>query len=225
MTAPAFCSVASVREYMRLNSASSDSAYSDDTINSNIRAAAYLMMKKTGRIFQDTTVSLKYTTNGKPYIPLPGMRSVSSVTQQGTALVADSTYYLIPDPMQSGLYTAIQLRGFGAARSDGPWYLHNPEWFDRDLDNPRYFPQGQWTSLPNDLVVAGSAGYLDADMPETVRHVNKVLAVFFTKRPDAILSGAVSTPDGSSFDLSGYPIEFQDFVREWKVGGYVESPG
>jgi hypothetical protein len=58
-------------------------------------------------------------------------------------------------------------------------------------------------------------------MPEAVRHAAKVLAAFYTKRPDAILSGGITTPDGNTFDLSNLPVEVADFVREWDAGSRV----
>ena len=67
-------------------------------------------------------------------------------------------------------------------------------------------------------MIAGSWGY--TDIPEPVLHATKVLAAFYTKRPDAILSGAITT-DTSLFDLSNLPIEVQSFVTEWRVGSQV----
>lgn len=219
-----FVTAASVREYLGLNAVSSDSKYSDATIGSNIRAATNALERHTGRRFENVTATLKFTTNGAAYLPIPGLRTASSVTLQSAALAADSTYYLVPDSQQSGVYTGIQFRAFGT-RGQGSWWLSNPEWFDRNLDSPWYPANrsGGWqTSLPNDLSIAGTWGYLDdSTMPEAVRHAVKVLAGYYTKRPDAILSGGITTPDGNTFDLSRYPVEVQDFIREWNVGPQV----
>ena len=142
---------------------------------------------------------------------------------QGSTLTGDSTYWLTPDTQQTGVYTGIQFRAFGTQRQGGPWWLGNPEWFDRDLDSPWYPGNyGGGTSLPNDLVIAGSWGYVDdATMPESVRHAAKVLAAYYTKRPDALLSGGITTPDGNTFDLSRLPVEVAQFIREWDVGPQV----
>ena len=87
-------------------------------------------------------------------------------------------------------------------------------------------PGGTGGSLPNDLVITGDWGYVDdATMPEEVRHTAKVLAAYFTKRPDAILGGALATPEGGVVDLSQLPIEVQAFVAEWRIEQGVEAVG
>jgi hypothetical protein len=213
---------AAVREYLALNAVSSDSKYSDTTLGSNIRAAAWTLARATGRVWSDETATKRFTTNGAAYLTIPGLRTASSVTLQSATLTADSTYWLVPDSQQTGVYTGIQFRAFGG-RLDGPWWLANPEWFDRNLDSP-WYPgnRGYGTSLPNDLSIAGSWGYATyADTPEPYLHAQKVLAAYYTKRPDALLSGAISTPDGNAFDLSRLPIEVQGFIEEWKVSPSV----
>lgn len=222
MTAPSFVSAASVREYMGLNAVASTSQYTDATIGSNIRAASWTLERATGRIFADSSRTLAFTTNGAAYLTLPGLRTATSVTLQGSALTADSTYFLTPDSQQTGVYTGIQFRAFGTRRG-GPWWLSNPEWFDRGLDS-RFYPAnygGGDVSLPNDLSIAGTWGF--ADLPEPVLHATKVLAAYYTKRPDAILSGSLVTPDGNFVNLSSLPVEVVQFVTEWRVGPWAAS--
>lgn len=222
MTAPSFVTPASVREYLGLNAVSSDSKYSDSTLGSNIRAASWTLERATGRFFGDRTQTLKFTTNGAAFITIPGLRTASSITNQSVTLTADETYYLLPDSQQSGVHTGVQFRAFGTGTNGGAWWLHNPEWFDRNLDSYLHpANRGQGTSLPNDLVIAGDWGYTEATFPEPVRHATKVLAAFYTKRPDAILSGAITTPDGNSLDLSQFPVEIQAFIKDWRVGPWV----
>lgn len=222
MIAPTLCTVLQVREYMDLNTTSSSSKYTDSTIGSNIRAAGAWMERRTGRVFgNQAATTKKFTTHGKPSLLLPGLRTATSITLDGTALTADSTYWLLADAQQSGLYTGIQFRAFG--RSGTPWYLSVPDWWDRGLDLPGQ-PVGG--SLPNDLVIVGDWGYVDdATMPEEVRHVAKVLAAYFTKRPDAILGGAFATSEGGVIDLSQFPTEVQSFVAEWRLEQGVEAVG
>jgi hypothetical protein len=140
------------------------------------------------------------------------------VTQQGTTLVVDESYYLIPDPMQTGLYTAIQFRGFGS-RSYGYGYLSNPEWFDRDLD--RLWARGwDWSySLPNDVSITGTWGYAEANLPDALRHATKVLAAFYTKRPDSVLASIATTVEGTTLDYSVLPPEVQTFIDNWRISG------
>lgn len=216
---------ASVREYMELNSPGSTSKYSDATLGSNIRAAQGMLERWTSRRFEDQAATLVFSTNGRAFIPIPGLRAVSSApTLQGTALAVDSTYYLIPDTQQTGVYIGIQLRGFRTGTSGGRWWLSNPEWFDRNLDSP-YYPanRGESMTLPNDLVIPGEWGWTDALMPEAVRHHVKVLAEFLTLRGGASVLGGLIRPGGDVVDLSAFPIEIQAFVADWKAGSMAQS--
>jgi len=224
MTAPALVTAASVREYMGLNASSSDSRYSDSTIGSNIRAAGAFLERHTGRYIGDQTLTLKFTTDGRAWMPIPGLRTATSVTLSGSVLVADSGYYLIPDNQQTGVYTGIQFRPF-ITREASPWWLGHSDWFDRGLDlrNPMT-GRGDTTSIPNDLVIVGSWGYTDAIMPEDARQAAKVLAGYYTKRPDALLSGGVAT-DSGTFDLSQYPIEVVDFCHNYGSSSFVQGVG
>lgn len=216
-----------VRDYMELNSPGSTSKYTDATLGSNIRAAQGFLERKTSRVFEDTTATRKFTTNGAAYLAIPGLRTASSITLQGTALDADATYYLIPDVQQTGVHTGIQFRAFGTATNGWGWWRSNPEWFDRNLDHP-HFPANRGssaTSLPNDLVIDGAWGWTDASMPEDVRHNVKVLAAFYTWRPDALLTGARATPGGDVIDLSQLPVETQLFISAWNAGSWAQDAG
>lgn len=224
MIAPTLCTVAQVREYMDLNAVASSSKYTDSTIGSNIRAAGAWLERRTGRVFgNQAATTRKFTTHTKASLTIPGLRTATSVTLDGVALVADETYWLLPDAQQTGLYTGIQFRSWG--KGSAPWYLGVPDWWDRGLDMPGQ-PGGSGGGLPNDLVIVGDWGYVDdATMPEEVRHVAKVLAAYFTKRPDSLLGGALATPEGGAVDLSQFPIEVQAFVAEWRLEQGVEAVG
>lgn len=215
MTAPAFVTAEQLRTYMGLE-ADSTSRYSDGTLGSNIRAASNWLERRTNRwLWNRPGITLTLTTNGKASLQIPGLRTVTSVTRSGSTLDVDSGYWLIPDERQTGLYTALALRGTGRGDS----YLANPQWFDRNLDHPywRSGPGGSG-SLPNDLVIVGDWGFLDASTtPEEVLHVTKVLAGYFTRRPDAVLSGALTTEFDGSFDLANLPVEVQAFVTAWSL--------
>jgi hypothetical protein len=215
-----FVTVQNVRDYTTLNS-DSTSRYSDAQITSNIRTASEYLEKATHRYFGNRTgVTLTFTSNGDGIVDLPGFRTITSVTQAGSALTVDETYWLIPDDQQSGVYTALQLRAF-TGRS--PWWLSSPDWFDRNLDSP-YYPANMgygYGSLPNDVVVVGDVGYADNDLPYPLRNATVALAAWYTKRPDAVLSGASQTPDGNALDLSQIPDEVQLFIEKWRIGGHM----
>jgi hypothetical protein len=212
-----FVSVAEVRAYLSLNAPGTDSKYSDATISSNIMSAGWTLERACGRLFGDVTATKKFSTDGRAQMYIPGLRTATSVTLQGTTLTADTTYWLLPDDQQTGVYTGIQFRAFRGPSSGGRWWLGNPEWFDRNLDSP-FYPgnYGLGGTLPNDLVIAGDWGY--STIPDPVLLATKALAAWYTLRPDALLSGARFTPDGNIFDLSKYPTEVQAFITDWKTG-------
>lgn len=219
MTVPAFCTEADVRTLIELESDPADSKYGSGLIASNIRSAAWFLERATHRIFRnEPSLTLRFTTNGEASIGLPGLRSVGTVSLNGSSLTDGETFHLIPDAQQSDIYTAMQFRAFGTGQGND--FLRYPDWFDRNLDSP-YWRGRSFNSLPNDLVIADSAwGYTDAALPEPVRDANKVLAAWKTLRPDAFLSGARATESGV-FDLSQFPIEVQSFVSEWRLGSQV----
>lgn len=214
MTVPAFTTEQAVRDIIDLN-ASATSRYSSGTIASNIRASAWFLERATGRIFRDeSNLTLKFTTSNAGSVYLPGLRTASSVSLNGSARTADQSYWLAPDAQQTGVYTAIEFHPFS-----GSSYLSYPDWFDRNLDSP-YWQQLNSTrrSIPNDLVIAGAWGYTDASLPEPVRDANTRHAAWLTLRSDSLLSGARATPEGNIFDLSQLPTEVQQFIASWKSG-------
>ena len=190
--------------------------YADAVIGSNILAAQEYISQKSGRQFDATTGSRKFTTENRAQLSIPDLRSVVSVTLNGSALTADETYWLLPDRRYPTIYTAIQLRGFG--RNRAPWYLGVPDWWDRGLDmEPTAY---ETSSLPNDLVIESNEwGW--ATLPSDVLHATKVLAAWLTKRADAMLGNAVQTPDGSIFDYSQYPPEVNAVIETYRGGEQV----
>jgi len=212
MTAPSLTFVGAVRDFLELEP-NSTSRYTDETIGSNIRTATWFLERATGRLFSDRTKAMTFSTNGAPHMTIPGLRTATSVTLGGSALTADSTYWLVPDSQQTGVFTGIALRAF--TRTDGPWYMGVADWWDRGLDMPNGPRTGN--TMPNDLVITGSWGYADADVPEPVRFATKVLAAFWTKYPDAVLIGSAATAGGGAIDLSGFPLPVQQFITDWRV--------
>ena len=211
-----FVSVQAVRDYLSLNAPGTDSKYSDATIGSNIKSAGWTLERACGRYFGDVTKTLKFSTEGRAQLYIPGLRTATSVTLQSTALVADETYWLLPDVQQTGVYTGIQFRAFSQPSAGGQWYLGNPEWFDRNLDSPYYAASGG--VIPNDLVIVGAWGYVANTEPDPILLATKALAAWYTLRPDALLSGLRVTPEGNIFDLSRLPTEVAAFIADWKTG-------
>lgn len=204
---PAFVNASNVRAYGNVTGI--DAPWSEANLGSNIRAASEFLEKRTHRQFElQTATTRKFTTNGDAFVALPGLRTATSVTLAGSAMTADTDYFLIPDHQQTGLSIGIQFRPFGS-RSD---YRSFYNWFDTNLDR-RWYPG--YTSDPNDLVIAGNWGH--DPIPDSLMLATKALAFWYTKRPDALLGGVSVTPLGTEVDLSAYPAEVQEFVRDWKI--------
>lgn len=199
-----------VRDYLSITSTSGQ--FSTALIGSNINAAFGFLQHRTRRQFewQGSNVSKTFSTEGRAYLTIPDLISASSVTLSSVALVANQTYWFHPDARQSGVFTGIQVQQFGA-RYGGHSYLANPEWFDRNLDNPRYAN----SYSPNDLVIIAQWGWLT--YPPELLWATTVMAGWITKRPDAILSGGIQTPEGAIFDLSQLPVEVKAFIADWKI--------
>jgi hypothetical protein len=202
-----FVTPANVRTYLGITATTGQ--YADALIGSNINAASDFLQRRTGRQFeyQGSNVEKRFTTGGAAALSIPDLLTASSVTLQGSDLVAESGYWLVPDRNNTGTYTAIQFRPFG--RYD---YRSNPEWFDRNLDSWRW----PLSSLPNDLVITGEWGH--RSLPPELLHATVVLAGYYTKRSDAVLSGGLQTPEGNIFDLSNLPVEVSTFIEGWKLG-------
>jgi hypothetical protein len=211
----AFVTAATVREYLIVTGGtSSPDQYSDSLIGSNIRVASAFLERRSGRQFEAQAAATKiFTTMGAALISIPDLRTATSVTLNGSALTADSTYWLQPDPQESGIYTAIQLRRWG-----GYDYRSYPDWFDRNLDHPRWRETG-FANLPNDLVIVGDWGW--GTLPEALLFATKALAAWLTIRPDALLSGVIQIGEGAFSDTRELPPEVTMFLADWSVGPMV----
>lgn len=213
-----------VRDVIDLNAAGT-SRYSDDTIGSNLRTARGFLERKTHRwLYARAATTWKGTTNGRPFITIPGLRTATSVTLAGSALTADDTYHLVADSLQSGLYTGVALRGYNL-NTAGPWWLHFADYFDRNLDSP-YRPGGSFgpypmASVPNDLVIVGDWGFAAGSEPDEVLTAEKLMAAHLTLVPDALLGGGSSTEQGSLNDLSGLPEYVVSFIQDWDIGALM----
>ena len=194
-----------VRDY--LNITATTGQYSDSLIGSNINAATSFLQRKTGRQFeyQGSNVRKVFSTEGRAAITIPDLQLANSVTLQGVTLDVDSTYYLIPDRKNTGVFTGIQFRAFGQYD-----YRSNPQWFDRNLDNWRW---AAGSRLPNDLAIEGEWGY--RTYPSDVLTAVTILAAYYTKYPDAIISGGIQTTEGTV--VLGFPDPVQAFIDDWRL--------
>lgn len=217
---PAFVNASNVRAYAGVMAIdATDDRWNEPQLGSNIRAASAFLQRRTGRQFEvQLGATKKFTTNGSSYLSIPDLSSATSVTLSGTALTADTTYWLVPDAQQSGVSIGIQFRPFGR-RAD---YRSFPDWFDTNKDSHLW--PGNWGgSDPNDLVIVGDWGH--DPLPDELLHATAVLAAWITRRPDALLGGVSVTSAGTEIDLSAIPVEVRSFIEAWKIGESVVSAG
>ena len=166
----------------------------------------------TNRQFEEQVgVTKVFTTRGRASMSIPDLQTASVVSVNSSALVASSSFYLIPDAQNSGVYTAIDLPQYRAG-----WdYRSYPDWFDKALDTPLYAARLRYGFLPNDLSITGTWGHHGT--VDEYDFATKVLAAWYTKRPDAVLSNTFQTPEGNILDLSHIPPEVKQFVSLWRI--------
>ncbi len=233
-----------VRDYLELNSPGSTSRYTDETIGSNIRAAISKLEKETHRFLADRSAwTWARTTMLAAQVAIPGFRSFTTVTFGGVNLTvglpgdnSSPACWAITDDINSGTFVALQFRAW-RADSNMPWWLAlggQNSWFDQAADNsfdPRNRGGGYaWTSLPNDLVIVGNAGWDSTKpvddyggYPSAFLHATKVLAAFYTMRPASILADVAITPAGGVLNYSRLPDEVVGFISDYKIGSQAAS--
>lgn len=206
--------------------------WADAPLNGHITAAQDELEHSTSRWFIDRpTTTFTVTTNGRAQLYIPGFRTISGVTLAGSALNSGN-YYPIADLLQTGVYTALQLRPFTAhSRLGRPWYYHlggaTTNWFDTNADS-QYDPRnygGGWdeASLPNDLVISGDGGFATANLPPQFLNAVKFLAAFYAARTQAILADVAITPAGGVLNYAQFQAEAQAFIARWKIGEQAVS--
>lgn len=148
---------------------------------------------------------------GRAALTIPDLQSTTQVLLNSSTLTANASYYLIPDALNSGVFTAIDLPQYRFPYD----YRTYSDWFDKGYDLPLSQARLRM-GLPNDLVIGpGTWGW--ATIPDEVAHAAKVLAAWYTKRPDAVLSNTIQTPEGNILDLSRIPPEVKDFIAGWRI--------
>lgn len=224
---------AEVLRYLQLNPIGPTSQYDEGTIGSNVLAAQNDLEFAIGRFLLPRTFAddapWATTTMNQAQVPIWGFRSFSRVTWGGTVMTvglpgdgSSPSCWAIPDAQQTGQFIALQFRAW-RVDNNRPWYLSDPLWWDKALDSPFY--PGNWgggyafSSLPNDLLISGEAGFAEGTLPFGALHAVKVLAAFYTQRPASILADVAITPQGGVVTYSQMPAEVQNFIKAWRHGG------
>jgi hypothetical protein len=209
--------------------ATASGVYSNWIIGNALLDAIAFLERATKRHFVNRPgAALTWTSMLRATLPIPGLRTASSVIYGGTTLTS-SAYWLQPDFRQSGVYTSIQFRAFRVHDDDGPWWLADPLWFDKAEDSPFYpgnYGGGYvFTSMPNDTTITGDWGYDPGSEPMDLYQPLLVRAAYELQRPASLLADSVITPQGGVLNYAQLPAEVRDFIAGWSTGQQVVSIG
>jgi hypothetical protein len=192
----------------------------DDLLIASAASNASIMAERdTGRTFAVTSnTTRRYSTDGQASIVIhdrPYSDPARTVTLNGATVTEGSGVWFLPDRRNQDVTTTVQLRHYDTSRAD--WYKADPQWFDKNLDHPRY-AQGS----PNDLVIEGVVGH-PAITPD-VRQAVLELAAFLYWNAKAGASGFVQTPQGDQVELGEYPESYRLMVKNWRIRTAVFNP-
>lgn len=181
--------------------------------------ASAMAERETGRIFAvASNVTHRYSTDGQASIVIhdrPYDDATRVVSWNGATLTEGDSVWFLPDRRNQAVSATVQIRQYDTSRAD--WYKADPNWFDKNLDRPRY-PNG----TPNDLVITGTVGHptLAPDVKQAVLE----LAAYLYWNTKAGASGFVQTPQGDQVELGEYPESFRIMVRNWRIRTAVAMP-
>ncbi len=212
--------------------------YSDTTIGGYILDAIGSLEQATWRyLINRPGWTYQVTSYGRPILNIPGVRTATSVLWQSSAQTvslanAGNGYTLLPDAMQTGVYTAIQFRPLHT-EGNYPWWLSlggaTTNWFDTAADNPfdpRNYGGGYiFTSVSLDTAITGDWGYEPNFEPGNFVHALEILSEWYVLRPPSILADSAITPSGGIVSYSMMPPEVQQFVKGFSAGTGVVSIG
>jgi hypothetical protein len=228
-----------VRDYLLLTDPGvngSNSRYSDSVITAHILSAQDFLEHETHRFLSDHTAQTwSATTLLRAQVAIPGFRSFTTATWGGVTLTVGipgdgntgPSAWAIPDDLNTGTYVALQFRPWRVDTQD--WWLADHLWWDKSLDSP-FFPGNwgggyAWTSMPNDLIITGNAGYAAGSEPDALKQAVLMLAAFETKRPASILADVAITASGGVIKYAELPNEVERFIRAWRIGTQAASVG
>ena len=197
----------------------------DQLIASCIDAAQGRIERDTGRVFAySSNVSRTYSSDGQASflirdVPVQAFASnTRTVTVSGVSYTEGTGVWFLPDRRNPDVSVTIQMRYYDQSRGD--WFKADPQWWDKNLDSPRYaLSQGQ----PNDVVISGPEGHPNPQGDVVGMH--KAMAALLYWQAKSGASGTVNTPTGETIDLSADPIGYDVFVRDWRTKTWVAVGG
>ena len=187
----------------------------DQRIASAASNASIMAERDTGRTFAvASNVTRRYSTDGQAsFIVHDRPYSDSSRTVSLNGVTLTDGFWFIPDRRNGDVTARIQLRHFDQT---GDWYKVDPQWWDKNLDGPRYS-----MGSPNDLVIVGVEGH--PVLPPDVHQGVLELAAYLYWNEKSGASGFVQTPQGDQVELGEYPQAYQNLVRNWRIRTAVAS--
>lgn len=203
---PALPSLSDLKTYLGLTGTG------DDTLLATCLVDALADMERdTSRTFASgSNVTTRYSTDGETSLVIhdrPFTDASRTVTLGGVTMTSETNIWFLPDRRDPNITATIQLRYYATGRN---WYKSDPNWFDKNLDSPRY-----GSGTPNDLVISGIIGH---PFPRTeVCAANKTRAAWLYWRAKSGASGFVQLPNGDEIDLSVEPGPYLRFVERWRI--------
>lgn len=211
---PPLVTLTELKDYLGVTGTADDLRIASAASNASIMAE-----RDTGRVFAvSSNVTRRYSTDGQASLVIhdrPYSDPARTVSLGGAALVENTSVWFLPDRRNGAVSVTVQLRPFDRSRPD--WYKAYPNWFDANLDSPRWYASG----TPNDLVISGVEGH--PSLPLDVKQAVLELAAFLYWQAKSGASGFVQTPQGDQVELGDYPQAYKDMVRDWKIHTAVAS--
>lgn len=193
----------------------------DDLLIASIASNASAMAERhTGRIFGvSSNVTLRYSTDAQSSLTIhdhPYNDATRTVSLGGAAMTEGSSVWFLPDRRNPDVSITIQLRPYDTSQAD--WYKAVPNWWDANMDSPRYLASG----APNDLVIVGTVGH--PVTPGDVKAGTLELAGYLYWRAKGGASSFAELLTGTEVDLALLPMAYQVMVQNWKVRTAVAAP-
>lgn len=187
----------------------------DDVLIASIASNASAMAERhTGRIFGvQSNTTYRYSTDGQNSITIhdrPYNDATRLVTWNGATLSEGTNVWFLPDRRNQDVSITVQLRPYDTSRPD--WFKVDPQWWDKNLDDPRWSLQ---SGLPNDLVLQGTVGH--PVVAGDVKAGTLELAGYLYWRTKGGASSFAETLSGTDVDLSVLPMAYQVMVSNWRI--------
>lgn len=202
-------SLADLKTYLGLTGTQDDSLLTSCASNASVVAE-----RRTSRVFAvSSNTVMVYSPDGQASITIhdrPRTDAARVITMDGVTLTENEGYWLLPDRRNPDIATTLQLRYYDRSRWD--WYRADPQWFDRNLDNPRV---GISSTTPNAVRIEGVVGH--PELPLDVREAVLTYAAWLYWRRKSGASGFVELPNGENLDLTNEPSTFLAFIRDWRI--------